>query len=92
VPESVAAYRWRAEVFEPAVAGVPVELWNKLPAAEVFHQILEHRWHLSEEGGTDIGLDAAVRTYVEDVLRGQPDERTIVDDERRAPEAEAEAE
>jgi hypothetical protein len=78
VPESVAAYRWRAEVFEPAVAAVPGDLWNKLPAAEVFHQILEHRWHLSETSGTDVGLDAAVQAYVDDVLRGQPDERTIV--------------
>jgi hypothetical protein len=78
IPESVAAYRWRAEVFEPAVAAVPGELWNKLPAAEVFHQILEHRWHLSESSGTDVGLDAAVQAYIDDVLRGQPDERMIV--------------
>ena len=82
VPESVAAYRWRAEVFEPAVAAVPGELWNKLPAAEVFHQILEHRWHRSEASGTDVGLDAAVRSYVDEVLRTQPDERTIVEEGR----------
>jgi hypothetical protein len=80
VPESVAAYRWRAEVFEPAVAAVPSGLWNKLPAAEVFHQILDHRWYLSEQSGTDVGLDRAVEAYVEDVLRGRPDERTIVEE------------
>jgi Domain of unknown function (DUF4032)/Lipopolysaccharide kinase (Kdo/WaaP) family len=85
VPESVAAYRWRAEVFEPAVAAVPGELWNKLPAAEVFHQILEHRWHLSESSGSDVGLDAAVEAYVADVLRGQPDERAIVKETGRVP-------
>ena len=75
VPESVAAYRWRAEVFEPAVAAVPPELWSKREAAEVFHEILEHRWQLSEQGGTDAGLQAAVRSYVENVLRHAPDER-----------------
>jgi hypothetical protein len=64
VPESVAAYRWRAEVFEPAVAAVPRELWNKLPAAEVFHQILDHRWYLSEQSASDVGLDRAVEAYV----------------------------
>jgi hypothetical protein len=80
VPESVAAYRWRAEVFEPAVAAVPRELWNKLPAAEVFHQILDHRWYLSEQSASDVGLDRAVEAYVEDVLRGRPDERTIVEE------------
>jgi hypothetical protein len=78
VPESVAAYRWRAEVFEPAVAAVPRELWNKLPAAEVFSQILDHRWYLSERSGADVGLDRAVQAYVDDVLRGRPDERTLV--------------
>ena len=67
--ESVAAYRWRAEVFEPAVAGGAAELWNSLPAAEVFHEILDHRWYLSERAGHDIGLDEAVRAYVDDVLR-----------------------
>jgi Domain of unknown function (DUF4032)/Lipopolysaccharide kinase (Kdo/WaaP) family len=78
VPESVAAYRWRAEVFEPAVTAVPRELWNKLPAAEIFHEILSHRWYLSEQKGADVGLDAAVRSYVEDVLRHVPDERTLL--------------
>ena len=78
VPESVAAYRWRAEVFEPAVAAVPVGLWSKLPAAEVFHQLLDHRWHLSEQSGTDVALEDAVRAYVEDVLQHAPDERTML--------------
>jgi Domain of unknown function (DUF4032)/Lipopolysaccharide kinase (Kdo/WaaP) family len=64
VPESVAAYRWRAEVFEPAIAAVPPELLERLGAAEVFHEILEHRWYLSEQGGTDAGLMAAVHSYV----------------------------
>ena len=78
VPESVAAYRWRAEVFEPAIADVPRELWTKLPAAEVFHQILDHRWYLSEKTGADVGIHKAVRSYVEDVLRHAPDEKTLL--------------
>jgi Domain of unknown function (DUF4032)/Lipopolysaccharide kinase (Kdo/WaaP) family len=78
VPESVAAYKWRAEIFEPAVAAVPLELWSKLPAAEVFHQLLDHRWYLSEQSGTDVGLDEAVHSYVEDVLQHAPDERTML--------------
>jgi len=83
VPESVAAYKWRAEVFEPAVAAVPLELWSKLPAAEVFHQLLDHRWFLSEQSGTDVGLDEAVRSYVDAVLRHAPDERTMLSPSRR---------
>jgi len=81
VPESVAAYRWRADVFEPAVAAVPPELYGKRQAAEVFHEILQHRWYLSEQQSTDAGLMAAVRSYVHDVLRHAPDERvrTVTD-------------
>jgi hypothetical protein len=78
VPESVAAYRWRAEVFEPAVSAVPDDLSNKLPAAEVFHELLDHRWYLSEQAGKDIGLNKAVDSYVSTVLRHAPDERTVL--------------
>jgi hypothetical protein len=78
LPESVAAYRWRNDVFEPAVAAVPQELHGKRQAAEIFHDILEHRQQLSERGSTDAGLMAAVRSYVHNVLRYMPDERIRV--------------
>ena len=78
--ESVAAYRWRAEVFEPAVAAVPADLHSKRQIAEVFHEILQHRWYLSEQNGCDVGMDVAVRSYVDDVLRTAPDERAVFDE------------
>jgi hypothetical protein len=78
LPESVVAYRWLAEVFEAALASVPADLRSKLEPAELFHEILEHRWYLSEAAGKDIGLEAAVRSYVEQVLRPAPDERTVL--------------
>ena len=78
LPESVAAYRWRADIFEPAVAAVPPELWSKRQAAEVFHEILVHRAHLSEERESDVDLFEAVHSYVENVLKHVPDERTLV--------------
>ena len=78
--ESVAAYRWRAEVFEPAVAAVPAELYDKRQIAEVFHEILEHRWYLSEQRGADVGMDTAVQSYVEGVLRTARAERAIFDE------------
>jgi tRNA A-37 threonylcarbamoyl transferase component Bud32 len=79
VPESVAAYRWRADVFEPAVSAVPQELRGKRQAAEVFHEILQHRWYMSERQSTDAGLMAAVHSYVHDVLPHAPDERVRVE-------------
>lgn len=79
VPESVAAYRWRADVFEPAVNAVPPELHGRRQAAELFHEILQHRWYMSEQQSTDAGLMAAVRSYIHDVLKDAPDERVRMD-------------
>ena len=82
LPESVAVYRWLAEVFEPAIAAIPVELWGKRQAAEVFHELLEHRWFLSQAREEDIGLIPAIDSYVENVLRHAPDERAVLAPER----------
>jgi len=78
--ESVIASRWRQEVFEPTVNAVPVELQSRLPAAEVFHQVLEHRWFLSERAGKDVGIDEAVRSYVESELPHYAPERIVLAD------------
>jgi hypothetical protein len=56
VPETVAVHRWLSEVFEPAVAAIPADLRGKRDAAEIFHEILEHRWFLSQKAGEDVGL------------------------------------
>jgi hypothetical protein len=66
-------------VFEPTIAAVPTELHGKREAAEIFHEILEHRWYLCERAETDISLDEATESYVDDVLRHVPDERTVLD-------------
>jgi len=78
VPETIVAYRWLAEVFEPAIAAVRPELWGKREAAEVFHEILEHRWYLSQRAERDIGVLKAARDYVKNVLPQASDERTVL--------------
>jgi len=77
--ESAVASEWRQEVFEPTVAAVPEALEGRLPAAEVFHQVLEHRWFLSERAKRDIGIDEAVHSYVASELPQRPPERVILD-------------
>jgi len=78
LPEAVIAYRWRIEVFEAALAAIPDDLRGKLPAAEIFHELLDHRWYRSEAAGRDVGMDSAVRSYVEQVLATVPDEGVLV--------------
>jgi hypothetical protein len=73
--ETASAARWLNDVFEPAIAAVPPALSGKRAAAELFHELLEHRWFLCERAGYDVGLEAAVASYVDRVLRGAPDER-----------------
>ena len=75
VSDAAAAGRWLSEVFEPAIAAVPAELQGRRAAAELFHELLEHRWFLSEQAGRDVGLKAAIPSYVETVLRPAPDEK-----------------
>jgi hypothetical protein len=75
VSETAAAGRWLSDVFEPAIAAVPPELLTKRAAAELYHELLEHRWFLSERTGGDVGMKAAVQDYVETVLRPAADEQ-----------------
>lgn len=78
VPEQVAAYRWLREVFEPTIQSIPSELREKLEPAEIFHEVLEHRWFLSEAAGKDVGMEAAIKSYIDNVLAFAPNERTVL--------------
>ena len=78
LPDSVIGYRWRAEVFEPAVAAIPPELHAKRAPAELFHELLDHRWYRSEAAGHDVGMADAVATFSQQVLAEVPDERATI--------------
>ncbi|OMQ16494.1 lipopolysaccharide kinase [Modestobacter sp. VKM Ac-2676] len=72
VPETVAGHRWLAEVYQPVIDAIPEELTGRLAPAEVFHEVLEHRWFLSEQAGFDVGTWTAVRSYVQHELPRLP--------------------
>ena len=69
-----AAYRWLVERWEPALAAVPASLRGRLSDAELYHQVLDHLWLKSEAAGHDIGIVAAVESFVAEVLVKLPDE------------------
>ncbi|WP_432945348.1 DUF4032 domain-containing protein [Kribbella sp. CA-253562] len=73
--EEIVAHQWLTDVFEPVVRSVPRDLNRKLEPAEVFHEVLEHRWFLSEQAGHEVDTMQAARSYVDDVLRAKPDEK-----------------
>ena len=73
------AHDWLARVFEPVIRAIPRELKRRLEPAEVFHQLLDHRWYLSQNEKRDVPLAEAVRSYMDTVLRHRRDEATIID-------------
>jgi hypothetical protein len=73
VSEVVAANRWLEEVYDPVITAIPEDLRGRLQPAEVFSEVLEHRWYLSEAAGRDVGTTAATRDYIKHVLPEAPD-------------------
>jgi hypothetical protein len=73
VPEDLAARHWLDEKFYGTLALVPAAQRAKMPDAELFHEISEHRWFLSEAQGHDVGRAGAVQSYVESVLQYLPE-------------------
>jgi uncharacterized protein DUF4032/lipopolysaccharide kinase (Kdo/WaaP) family protein len=76
--EAIVAHEWLTEQFEPILQAVPLELRAKLEPAELYHEMLEHRWFMSEQAGAEISMEEAAQSYVNTVLRGLPDEKVAV--------------
>jgi hypothetical protein len=76
--EEMVAHEWLMRVFEPVVRAIPTDLRGKLEPAEVFHQLLEHRWFMAQQAGHDIPLAEAVSSYVTTILRHRRDEATVI--------------
>jgi hypothetical protein len=62
------AKKWLTEVFEPIINRVPADMRGRVERAQMFHEILENRWYLSEKVGHDVGLEEATDNYCTEVL------------------------
>jgi hypothetical protein len=76
--EPFVAHDWLTGVFEPAVRAVPRDLRLKLEPAQVFHELLDHRWFLSQQQGRDVPMREAAKSYVKNILPHRPDEQAIL--------------
>jgi hypothetical protein len=72
---AVVAHRWLTRFYEPVVAMIPSDLRGRLEPAEVYHEVLEHRWYLSEQAGHEADLFDAAKEYFAQVLSGRPEEK-----------------
>ncbi len=82
--EEVVAHEWLVRVFEPVVRAIPRDLRGKLEGPEVFHQLLDHRWYLSQDQQRSVPLAEALSSYIDTILRHRRDEATVI-----APQTEA---
>ena len=76
--EELVAYDWLTKIYEPITRTVPASMRAKLEPAEIFHEVLEHRWYMSERRGEDVTIEEAIVDYVATVLPDKPDEKSVV--------------
>jgi len=76
--EEIVAHDWLTKVYEPITRSVPRSMAAKLEPAELFHEVLEHRWYMAEQAKHDIPIADAIADYVAKVLPGKPDEKSVL--------------
>jgi hypothetical protein len=83
VSETLAAHRWLEEVYDPVAVAIPDALRGRLAPPEIFHEILEHRWYMSEAAGRDVGTTAAAQSYFATELPNVPAQVSPADSARQ---------
>ncbi|MDY7225646.1 DUF4032 domain-containing protein [Hyalangium rubrum] len=63
-PLSTAAFRWLEERFHPTIQTLQPVV-GTTEVSEVYCQVLEHKWFLSEREKKDVGLQRAIEDYME---------------------------
>ena len=64
----IVAHRWLTDVFEPLRAMIPEQLRGVIEPAELFHDVLVHRWYLSERAGHEVDFFDAAKSYIHSVM------------------------
>jgi hypothetical protein len=73
LPVNAMAKKWLTEVFETVISRVPDNMRGRVERAQMFHEILENRWYLSEKLGYDVGLEMAADNYCSEILPSRRD-------------------
>ncbi len=76
-PLSVAAYHWLEHVYQPVVVALEPLVDRYTSRAELYCQVLEHKWFLSEKEHRDVGHQAALQDFLAHFAkRGEPGENS----------------
>jgi hypothetical protein len=64
---SAAAYHWLKTIYEPTLVRLEPVVKSDFDTAELYCQLLEHKWYLSEKARRDVGHMSAVDDYLENI-------------------------
>jgi hypothetical protein len=67
-PLSVAAYHWLENIYKPVMVHLLSLLDQYNTPAELYCQVLEHKWYMSERAKNDVGHQAAVDDYLQNII------------------------
>jgi hypothetical protein len=63
-PLSLAAFKWLQEIYLPALDGIRSMINEDIDPTELYCQILEHKWYLSEKAEHDVGHQIAIEDFL----------------------------
>ncbi len=63
-PLSVAANHWLVNTYHPVIERLGPMINYRIIAPELYCQVLEHKWYMSERAKRDVGHQAAVEDYL----------------------------
>lgn len=66
-PLSAAAYHWLSTIYEPTIEKLSPRVRADIDTAELYCQILEHKWYLSERAQRDVGHLTAIEDYLANI-------------------------
>jgi Domain of unknown function (DUF4032)/Lipopolysaccharide kinase (Kdo/WaaP) family len=64
IDQAVVAERWRTEVYEPTIAKIATVIEPGRDIVQAYCDLLEHKWLLSERARRDVGIQAALASYL----------------------------
>jgi hypothetical protein len=77
--EEVLAHEWLSRAFEPIITAIPKHMTGKLEPAEIYHQVLEHRWFMAQNQKREIDSTEAVNSYITNVLAHRREEEALIE-------------
>lgn len=77
-PIELVAHEWLATIYTPTIQMVPRELRARIAGPQLFHEILEHRWFMSQAQKRDVPTWESVKDYSANYLAGRRDERVFM--------------